>query len=584
MENRHPEYRPHNIPRLTPPEDLRALSVRILHHANRGVSRIPFVRAVLNSIIEFSKSDAAEIYVKDVDLSYRCMMTRKPKRSFVFQGLNPPSVADDEPEIKSPFEQLCDIVLAGRTDSSSRFFTHNGSFWVNDTTNRAAFIEEEKTGLIPPGLEFIEEYKSIALIPFVLPEESVGLLHLLSQSKFFFTESEIEIYEGVAQTIGLAISDRRARTECNERVKELTCLYGIARIAGEPDLSLEETLLRIARLLPPAWQYPSVTTGRVIVDKKFYEAPGFKEGAQKQAAQIVVNGAVRGSVEVYYIEDKPVLYEGPFLKEERSLIDTVAREVALMIDRREAEIYKSVLQEQLRHADRLATLGQLAAGVAHELNEPIGTTLGFAQLALKCPGLPEGCTGDLEKIVRASLHAREVVRKMLIFSRQMPAQKALIDINKLIAEGLYFVESRCAKQQIELIRDLDKNVQPVYADQAQIHQVLVNLVVNAVQVMPDGGSLIIRTRERGDHIDLIVEDTGPGMPEEVLRHIFEPFFTTKDIGQGTGLGLSVVHGIVTSHGGSIDVNTRLGKGTTFIVHLPVIKPPDAKETDGNGSN
>jgi signal transduction histidine kinase len=161
----------------------------------------------------------------------------------------------------------------------------------------------------------------------------------------------------------------------------------------------------------------------------------------------------------------------------------------------------------------------------------------------------------------------------------MPAVKTLVDLNKLVAEGLYFVESRCAKQQIELVRDLGNNLPLINADPAQIHQVLVNLVVNSVQAMPNGGKLTIRTRPEGEYVALIVEDTGPGMTDDVRRRLFVPFFTTKDVGQGTGLGLSVAHGIVSQHGGRIDVETELGKGSTFIVRLPANPAGEMKESN-----
>lgn len=148
------------------------------------------------------------------------------------------------------------------------------------------------------------------------------------------------------------------------------------------------------------------------------------------------------------------------------MLDTVARQVALIIERRQTEEDKLKLQEQLRHADRLATIGQLAAGVAHELNEPLGSILGFAQLAKKCPGLPKQAEQDIEKIVNASLHAREVVKKLLIFARQMPTQKTKVNLNQIVEEGLYFLESRCVKQGIKLIRSLSPNLPEITADPA----------------------------------------------------------------------------------------------------------------------
>ena len=177
-----------------------------------------------------------------------------------------------------------------------------------------------------------------------------------------------------------------AKAALTERVKELTCLYGIAQIAGQPGISLEEIIQGIVELLPPAWQYPETAFARVILDGISYTTQGFCECRQKQTAKIIVEGMPRGIVELVYVEEKPDLDEGPFLKEERNLIDAVARQVALVVERRQAEKDKLKLHNQLLHADRLATIGMLAAGVAHELNEPLGNILGFAQLAKKCPG------------------------------------------------------------------------------------------------------------------------------------------------------------------------------------------------------
>jgi len=153
------------------------------------------------------------------------------------------------------------------------------------------------------------------------------------------------------------------------------------------------------------------------------------------------------------------------------------------------------------------------------------------------------------------------------------------NINRLVVEGLSFLESRCAKEGVELERSLSSDVPEITGDQSQLHQVLVNLVVNAIQAMPDGGKLAIRTKPAGSYITLIVEDTGTGMTEEVMKQIFVPFFTTKEVGQGTGLGLAVVHGIVTSHEGTINVESKIGHGTRFEVRLPVGEPQSLRKGD-----
>lgn len=362
---------------------------------------------------------------------------------------------------------------------------------------------------------------------------------------------------------------RSAEAALRERVKELTCLYGIAQVAGRPGISLQEILHDIVVLLPPAWQYPGIASARIVLDERSYATLGFRDGCWKQRADIAVDGTRRGVIEVVYAEDRPELDEGPFLQEERSLIDAVARQVALIIERKQVEEDKSKLQDQLRHADRLATIGMLAAGVAHELNEPVGNILGFAQLARTCPGLPESADQDIGKIEAASLHTREIIRKLLAFARQMPPQKTWVDLNRVVEEGVYFLEARCAKGGVELVRSLAADLPEITADPAQLNQVLVNLVVNALQAMPEGGKLTVATRAHDDHVLLAVEDTGIGMSEEVLERIFVPFFTTKEVGQGTGLGLPVAHGLVTSHGGSLKVESEVGRGTRFEIRLPV---------------
>ena len=370
---------------------------------------------------------------------------------------------------------------------------------------------------------------------------------------------------------------QNAQAALRERVKELTCLYGIAQITLRPGISLEEVLQGIVELLPPAWQYPDATFARVLLDGRSYATAGFQVSGQKQIADVMVNGKRRGVVEVGYACRKPEIDEGPFLREERHLIDAVARQVSLIVERKEAEEDKSNLHDQLRHADRLATIGQLAAGVAHELNEPLGNILGFAQLAKKCPDLPGQAGKDLEKIEAASLHAREVIRKLMVFARQMPPSKTDVNLNQVVEEGLYFFEARCAKSGIELSRSMSSDLPALVADPGQLNQVLVNLAVNAVQAMPDGGKLKVETFERDGHVILAVEDTGMGMSKDVLGQTFVPFFTTKDVSKGTGLGLAVVHGIVSAHGGAINVESQVGRGSRFEVCLPVADSVDARE-------
>jgi signal transduction histidine kinase len=417
----------------------------------------------------------------------------------------------------------------------------------------------------------------VVLTPIRVDEENIGLLKLFGKSKDFFTKKDVDIFEGVAQTLRAAIGYRRTQVKLRERVKELTCLYGIAKIVEQESLTLSDILQKTVMLLPPAWLYPEIASARIILDDQTYSTPHYKDGVHKQTAKIIVGNLQKGIVEVTYSEEKPELDEGPFLKEERTLIDTVAREIVLIIERSQIEEDKEQLQEQLRHADRLATIGQLSAGVAHELNEPIGGILGFAQLIQKDPGLSDQTKIDIEKITRASLHAREVIKKLMLFARQMPPQKTRVNLNQIVKDSLYFLESRCAKEGIKVICQLSSSLPDVTADPSQMTQVLVNTVVNAIQAMSNGGKLTIQTQTSSKFVSLIVEDTGAGIENNVMSKIFQPFFTTKDVGLGTGLGLSVVYGIVTSHGGSIDVDSKVGQGTRIKIKLPFSNSTEASE-------
>ncbi len=571
-ENRSPRARK-GLPYRKSVEEFQALSNRILQFANQGPRRPHFQPEVSRMILDFSGADEVELWLRGHGKYFRSVAKRHFPRSNLFtirssaqnkNGEISPET-DDDPDLI----RLCNNLIQGQVEFSP-VLTEKGCFLIADSKKPLSLR------LKPSGKSHVRKYKigghhsSLFLIPLSVNQQCIGLLQLKSNSKNYFKKDEIGLYEGLARSLEIAAAHRDAQIDLRERVKELTCLYGIARLISQPGITLEEILNGIVGLLPSAWLYSEITCARIIVDGTSYSAPPFIEGKWKQTADIVINKKIRGRVEVFYSEERPELDEGPFTREERNLIDTVAEEIAVIVTRKETEKEKTNLENQLRHADRLATIGQLAAGVAHELNEPLGNILGFAQLAQKCPGLPKQAEMDLEKILTASLNAREVVKKLLIFARQMPPRKAEVHLNRLVEEGIHFFESRCAKEGIELACSLSPDLPEISADPLQLNQVIVNLILNALQAMqPGGGRLTIRTLAGKEQISLMIEDTGVGMDEEIMKQIFTPFFTTKDVGQGTGLGLPVVHGIVTSHGGSIRVESKPNQGTRFEIQLPI---------------
>lgn len=375
----------------------------------------------------------------------------------------------------------------------------------------------------------------------------------------------------LAATIELSLNHNQSRFELRERVKELTCMYNIANLAVEFGQSPDQFLQQVVEFLPPAYLYPEVTEARIVFDGMSYQTPGFTLRRQSQRADVTILGVRRGFVEVVYREARPELDDGPFLSEEQRLLDSVAREVASIIERKQADIERDRLRDQLRHADRLATIGKLAAGMAHELNEPLTGILGFAELLKEVSGMPAQALKDIGRIESAALHGREVVRKLLLFARQINPRQAMVGINHLVQEVVAFLEGRCLQQDIRVQTVLDDALPDISADASQIRQILMNLMVNAIQAMESGGCMTVATEAAAEEIVISVRDSGPGIPAGIRQKIFLPFFTTKDIREGTGLGLSVVHGIVQSHRGRIQVLSEPDKGAEFRVHLPVKK-------------
>ncbi len=535
-------------------------------------------------LIDHVGCDAVRLVLRDHDRRYRSELTSDTSLPFRFEGT--PGFQDGGTELlwssgdNDSLEQLCRDILDRRIDPSEPWFTDHGSMWTGNINSvPIAGLRQVSTnkGL---GIRIDEDCTSVALMHFEAGREYVGLVQLASKAEDFFRRREIESYERLTQAIGLALSHRRLQVALRERVKELTCLYGIAKLVGRPGISLEELLQDAVELLPPAWLYPDVASARIVLDDSTFLTGGSMKPVQSMNADIIVDGETRGLVEVGYAWEKPQLDEGPFLNEERNLIDAVAHDISIIVEQRRAEEDKLRLQEQLRHSDRLATIGQLGAGLAHELNEPLASILGFAQLVTKDQSLSDQSRQDIEKIISSALHAREVIAKLLVFARETTPEKTRINLNSLVKDELRFLESRCTREGIDMLHNLSEDLPLITADRGQLLQVLTNLVVNSIQAMPEGGRLTISTLCDDGHVLLVVEDTGIGMSKKVMEKIFNPFFTTKDIDQGTGLGLSVVHGIVTSHSGTIDVESELGRSTKFTVRLPV----DASANKGEASN
>ena len=234
---------------------------------------------------------------------------------------------------------------------------------------------------------------------------------------------------------------------------------------------------------------------------------------------------------------------------------------------------RKTLEQQLRQSEKLSALGQLVAGVAHELNNPLAVITGYAQILGKRSGGDNKLQNDILKIQRESDRAAKIVRNLLTFARPREPQMTAVDLNQLILNVIETHESEMLQDRIECRQQMAEGLPKTMADPHQIEQVVTNLVVNAIQALAthEGPRVLeVATEFSGKSIRLSVNDTGPGIPPEVVGKIFDPFFTTKAPGKGTGLGLSITHSIIQEHRGKIRVQSERGKGTKFVIELPVV--------------
>ncbi|OGA43498.1 MAG: hypothetical protein A3G24_21835 [Betaproteobacteria bacterium RIFCSPLOWO2_12_FULL_62_13] len=255
-----------------------------------------------------------------------------------------------------------------------------------------------------------------------------------------------------------------------------------------------------------------------------------------------------------------------------------------------------IAEAETAHGEKLASVGLLAAGIAHELNNPLTGILTFSHLIRK--KMPEGSqeAEDLDLVIRETKRCAATIRRLLDFAREKAPEKKFADLNQIIEDTARFIERPAHLSDIEITMDLDRDLPQVWVDENLIKQVIMNMLVNAQHAIDGGGSITVRSRRAPQPrrpepsakpvpmVELSVIDTGCGIPEKDLQRIFDPFFTTKEVGKGTGLGLSVSYGIVKAHGGAIEVESKVGEGSTFRVYLPVEAPSGNATSASSGSD
>ena len=274
---------------------------------------------------------------------------------------------------------------------------------------------------------------------------------------------------------------------------------------------------------------------------------------------------------------------GAALQQSRSATEQLIQTLEARVDERSKQLLQA--QAEAAQGEKLASIGMLASGIAHELNNPLTGVLTFTSLLRK--KMPAGSQDaeDLDLVIRETKRCAGIIRRLLDFAREKVPVKGLFDLNQVVRDTVAFVERSASLERVDISLTLAPELPQVFGDADLVKQVVLNIVVNAQQAIDGPGRIEVCTRMRPDgpaddpQVEVSISDTGAGISPQNLEHIFDPFFTTKEVGKGTGLGLSVSYGIIKSHGGDIAVHSAVGEGSTFRIHLPVGTPAPANPVD-----
>lgn len=356
------------------------------------------------------------------------------------------------------------------------------------------------------------------------------------------------------------------------RLKEAQKRYLLSLVTGPYDRAYEAGRRRIgqvhARLgLTPEWYCGAYALYLSLLQPLIFEQ------FHNQPAQYL---AIRIALTKVMFLDIQLALEAYIEKSSEGQAHAVSRLADLNLELKEGLVQnRQVLretQQQLRLTERVAELGTLAASMAHEIGTPMNVILGRAEYLMQRTD-DETMKKGLKTIAAQIERITKLMNQLLTFARRGPTNFRPIDLQTVVKDCLETVQERLSRHCIQVVAEFDEEVSEIYGDRDQMMQVLLNLVLNAAQAMPESGILRVAAVPDGEqHVRLTVTDTGHGIPPDVLPKIFEPFVTTKEPGQGTGLGLTVVHGIVQEHGGSITVDSTPGQGTTFTLLLPRVAP------------
>jgi two-component system NtrC family sensor kinase len=422
----------------------------------------------------------------------------------------------------------------------------------------------------------LPETRSEMALPLRARGEIIGALDVQSREPEAFSDQDVAVLQTLADQVATAISNARLYDQAQKEIIE-------RKQAEEEIRQLKEFNEGIVQGMEEGIMIENAEGYITFVNPKMAELLGYTEQelVGKHWSEIIAPSCL-SQVE----KESNKRLEGISSRYETALLHKDGNQVPGLISARplfkDGEYVGTLgvftdlteikgMQQQLIQAGKLAAIGQLVAGVAHELNNPLASVVGYSELLLRAECSDE-IKRDLERINRQGVRAARIVENLLTFARRREPRKKSINLNDVVERSLELQGHQLELDRISIVKELDEALPPAMADPFQMQQVFMNIIGNAHQALRDWGGerrLRVRSELQGDMIHLEFADSGPGIPAEVMGRLFEPFFTTREVGEGTGLGLSIAYGIVEAHGGRIWADSEVGKGTTFRVRLPI---------------
>ena len=469
-------------------------------------------------------------------------------------------------------ECTCGMVISGQYDPENRNFTPHGSFWTNDAQIFLAVQPAEDLRLHPRNRCIHEGYRSVALIPIRVNNDTIGLLQLNDRRPNRLSAGIVGFFEEISDCLGVAFQRKRMEEALKKSVGQYRGLFELAVdgiLIGDHDGYVTDANDRMCDIFGVPREQ--------LLGRHVARMPFTPESIRRTPLRF------------------DLLRKGEVVTSEREVrrpddtLVTIEMRTKMMPDGSYQSIYRDItdrrhIEERLRQMEKMNAVGQLAGGIAHDFNNQLTGILSYAELLgdrLDDPGLRRYAEG----IQTAALRSADITQKLLAFARKGQFLTLPTDMHKVIAETVEILTHSIDKR-IRIEQVLRAQSATVSGDPSQLQNALLNLGLNSRDAMPGGGVLTIETanvtvgnttdtrstRELvpGEYLLLSVNDTGLGMSDEVKRHLFEPFFTTKEVGKGTGMGLAAVYGTVKGHKGAIAVESTPGVGTRFSIHLPLV--------------